>query len=147
MTATPARVSRRDMPTARQVVIFEWPVRDPRVSSGFGLRDDPFSPGLRSFHNGIDLVAAEGTKVFAAADGEVVEAGFRDDGCGLAVTLVHPNGYASDYCHLGTVAVKVGQRMKRAQVLGTIGSTGRSTGSHLHWSVWNLGTVVTRAAC
>ncbi len=143
MSASPAQASLRGSPSSRtQPVIFDWPVDAPRITSGFGLRPDPFTPGLRSFHNGIDFAAPEGTVVRPAAIGQVVEAGFRNDGCGLAVTIVHPDGFASDYCHLAEVKVQSGQQVTRQDILGYIGTTGRSTGAHLHWSVWKLGAAI-----
>ena len=143
MTASPARASlAHQTKNSPAPIIFDWPVRDPRVASGFGLRPDPFTPGLRSFHNGIDFAAPAGTIVYPAARGDIVEAGFRDDGCGLAVTIIHPDGFASDYCHLGEVKVRVGQYVTRTEILGHIGDTGRSTGAHLHWSVWKLGSAI-----
>ena len=118
---------------------FQWPLKEVRVLSNFGLRVDPFDKDRRTFHNGVDLKAVKGTPVRPCDAGRVIEAGWRDDGCGLGVTVQHRGGFVSDYCHLAEVHVQVGQYVQRDVVLGEVGNTGRSTGYHLHWSIWHSG--------
>lgn len=114
---------------------FRWPVAHAKVSSEFGVRADPFRPRDRTFHNGIDLVARDGDPVFSPAPGAVASVGWRADGCGLGVVLVHGNGYETEYCHLGAVVVEPGTVLNKGSVVGTVGATGRTTGVHLHWTV------------
>ncbi len=102
-------------------------------SANFGYRLDPFS-GDREFHPGIDISAPRGKKVMASTDGLVVFAG-RHRGYGKLVTLGHPFRISTRYGHLGRVAVKVGQKVKKGDILGYVGSTGRATGPHLHYEV------------
>jgi murein DD-endopeptidase MepM/ murein hydrolase activator NlpD len=107
-----------------------WPVRG-YLSTGFGNRNDPFT-GLRDFHPGLDISAPLGTKILAPADGTVIFAGVKG-GYGNAVTINHGRGIATHYGHLDTFNVRVGQAVRRGSVLGFVGSTGRSTGPHLHY--------------
>ena len=103
------------------------------ISSKFGLRKSPFS-GQIEFHRGVDIPARRGTKVVATADGEVTQAGWQGV-CGRSVTLRHASGFDTQYCHLDRVRVLVGEQVRRGSVIGTVGSTGRSAGPHLHYSV------------
>ena len=125
-----------------QPFAFHWPVEGARITSGFGQRRDPFHPGEVSFHNGIDLVAGKSDAVLAAGPGRIVFAGWREDGCGVAITLAHPGGFISDYCHLESISVKLGAYVPARSVIGRIGQTGRSTGPHLHWGLWYNGAAV-----
>ncbi len=102
-------------------------------SSGFGLREDPLGGG-RSFHAGLDLAAPEGSPVCAAASGRVVKAGPRGD-YGNAVEVAHPDGTTTLYGHVGTFSVSEGESVSAGQTIATVGSTGRSTGNHLHFEV------------
>lgn len=103
------------------------------LTSGFGNRRDPISRG-RGNHQGIDIAAAPGAPVRAAADGLVTRAS-RQGGLGKAVFLSHGYGLASRYAHLSEIVVKPGQRVRRGDVIGRVGNTGRSTGYHLHYEV------------
>ncbi|MFQ5701186.1 MAG: peptidoglycan DD-metalloendopeptidase family protein [Acidobacteriota bacterium] len=103
------------------------------TSYGFGWRRDPFT-GQRAFHKGVDLVTRRGTAVLAPAEGIVVKAS-RYGGYGNVVYLSHGNGLTTRYAHLEKFAVKPGQKVKRGDVLGYVGSTGRSLGAHLHYEV------------
>lgn len=103
------------------------------ISSGFGRRIDPIFRVGR-MHTGMDFSAAKGTKVFATGDGVVAEAG-RKAGYGNVVVINHGFGYQTLYAHLQKINVKPRQKVTRAQVIGTVGSTGKSTGSHLHYEV------------
>lgn len=107
------------------------------LSSGFGHRADPFT-GQRAFHSGLDLRAPQGTSVHVTAAGEVTRTG-HDGEFGLTVHVKHGYGYETVYCHLAQIRVRVGDVIKRGEVIGTVGSTGRSTGSHLHYEVWTDG--------
>jgi len=103
------------------------------VSSSFGIRRDPFTREVR-FHKGLDLAAPEGTDVLAALGGRVVNAGY-EKGYGRTVVVQHEKGYQTRYAHLGTVAVREGDILEGRQLLGTVGSSGRSTGPHLHFEI------------
>jgi murein DD-endopeptidase MepM/ murein hydrolase activator NlpD len=109
-------------------------------SDGFGWRRDPID-GSREFHKGVDIVAPSGTPVHAAADGLVTAAG-RMAGYGSMIHLVHGYGLGTRYGHLSKVLVTPGQRVKRGDVIGLVGSTGRSTGPHLHYEVFRTGNQV-----
>jgi len=110
-----------------------WPVKG-RLSSSFGRRIDPFL-GRGAFHTGIDLSAGRGTPVVATADGTVREAGWTG-GYGKAVEINHgENGLSTLYAHLTDIYATPGQVVRRGEVIGRAGSTGRSTSSHLHYEV------------
>jgi murein DD-endopeptidase MepM/ murein hydrolase activator NlpD len=109
-----------------------FPVRG-LLGNGYGWRRDPFT-GIRDFHKGLDIIAPLGTKVVAPADGIVTRVG-RAGGFGKSVLLSHGQGIVTRYGHLQATQVKVGQRVKRGESIATVGSTGRSTGAHLHYEV------------
>lgn len=111
-----------------------------RLTSPFGYRSDPFT-GVRTFHTGIDLAAPLGTAVKATLDGKVATTGFSTV-YGNYVILTHPEGYQSLYAHLSSVGVKRGQRVTQSAVIGRVGNTGYSTGSHLHFSVYKNGKMI-----
>lgn len=104
-------------------------------SSGFGIRRDPFTGGLE-FHKGIDISAPEGTPIVATADGIVEEAGWNSGGYGNQVVINHGNGIKTRYAHMSKVLVREGQRVKRGQVIGLIGNTGKSVAPHVHYEVY-----------
>ncbi|MFM9934774.1 MAG: M23 family metallopeptidase [Novosphingobium sp.] len=103
------------------------------MSSGFGMRVHPVLGGLRA-HKGIDLPATTGTPIHASADGVVGKADWFG-GYGLFVELEHGAGMETRYGHMSRIAVAEGQRVRKGDVIGYVGSTGRSTGSHLHYEV------------
>lgn len=103
------------------------------ITSGFGYRRDPFN-GRGAMHSGIDFKGALGSAIFAAADGRVTFAG-RKGGYGNAVEVTHANGMMTRYAHLSRIDVRPGQLVKAGATLGGLGSTGRSTGPHLHFEV------------
>lgn len=109
-------------------------------SDGFGWRRDPFT-GERDYHKGVDIVAAPGTPVLAAADGLVTTAA-RMSGYGKLVHLNHAFGLATRYGHLSEIRVRPGQRVRKGDVVGLVGSTGRSSGPHLHYEVLRSGRAV-----
>lgn len=115
-----------------------WPLAAPfRVSSSFGYRLSPFGTGVE-FHEGLDLAAPPGSPVLAVKEG-VVEVAGPMGVYGLAVLLAHPGGYKTLYGHLEALAVQEGERVSRGQILGYVGSTGRSTGYHLHFGLYRGG--------
>ncbi|WP_041437998.1 MULTISPECIES: M23 family metallopeptidase [Thermus] len=108
------------------------------VTSFFGMRKNPFGRGYE-FHDGLDLSAPYGAPVYATGSGVVARAGWMG-AYGLAVLLDHAEGYQSLYGHLSRILVRPGQRVEKGQVLGYVGSTGRSTGPHLHYGVYRYGS-------
>ncbi len=104
-----------------------------RLTSGFGYRTDPIS-GRRAFHSGIDIAAPAGTPVFAYTSGRVITAGWTGMG-GNGVVIDHGNGLRTGYYHLSRINVSVGQTVAVGQRIGGVGTTGYSTGNHLHFSV------------
>ncbi len=111
---------------------FSWPVKG-RISSGFGMRRHPVTY-VRSFHNGIDIKAQRGTKIVAPVDGMVVSAG-RAGLLGRMVKIKTRDGQFLYFGHLQKISCKKGQQVTRGQAIGTVGSSGRATGPHLHFSV------------
>ena len=105
-----------------------------RVASGFGYRIDPIYKTPK-MHTGIDFTAATGTPIYATGDGTVTESGYDNGGYGNNVVINHGYGYESLYGHMKKVKVRSGDRVKRGEVIGWIGSTGKSTGPHLHYEV------------
>jgi murein DD-endopeptidase MepM/ murein hydrolase activator NlpD len=103
------------------------------ITSGFGYRRDPFN-GRAAMHSGIDFKGGIGSPIFAAAEGRVTFAG-RKGGYGNAVEVTHANGMMTRYAHLSRIDVKPGQLVTAGATLGGLGSTGRSTGPHLHFEV------------
>jgi murein DD-endopeptidase MepM/ murein hydrolase activator NlpD len=117
-------------------VLSSTPTMAPSVgvlTDGFGTRNDPFT-GRRAFHRGLDISARRGTPVHAPADGVVVFAG-RNGGLGKTIRISHGFGFTTLYGHLHEMTVELGDEVHRGDLIGTIGSTGRSTGSHLHYEV------------
>lgn len=106
----------------------------PELTSTYGYRANPFHPGAGEFHSGVDFKGKEGDLVRSTANGEVTYAG-RNGGYGICVQIKHKNGYETLYGHLSKCLVKVGEHIKAGQVIGKVGSTGRSTGNHLHYEV------------
>ena len=110
------------------------PVKTAEFTSGYGIRSDPFR-GSAAKHAGIDLAAPVGTPIYATADGIVSDAGYNSGGYGNLIKLDHGKGIETRYGHLSAILVAAGQRVTRGQMIGRMGSTGRSTGSHLHYEV------------
>lgn len=121
------RIAAENMPFAR-------PTRaNVRFTSGFGTRSDPFTGRHRS-HNGLDFAGPKGTPILASGDGVVVKAGWGQ-GYGNEVTIRHAFGIETLYAHMSKIHVRTGQRVSRGDRIGDMGSTGRSTGTHLHYEV------------
>jgi murein DD-endopeptidase MepM/ murein hydrolase activator NlpD len=112
---------------------FANPIPGAKLSSRFGYRKDPFN-GRSAMHSGLDFKAKTGTPVLATGDGVIVKAG-RKGGYGKVVEVKHKDGYITRYAHLSRILVKNGQRVRLGQRIGKVGSTGRSTGPHLHYEV------------
>jgi murein DD-endopeptidase MepM/ murein hydrolase activator NlpD len=110
-----------------------WPVEG-RITGSFGERIDPFN-GEGAFHRGVDISSDYGHRVLAPADGIVISAG-PESGYGKLIEVQHANGIVTRYGHLSAFAVGEGQRVTRGQVIGYVGTSGRSTGPHLHYEVW-----------
>lgn len=108
-------------------------IADYTMSSGYGYRVDPIY-GSSKFHEGLDFAASKGTDVFATGDGKVTVAG-REAGYGNCIDIDHGYNYLTRYAHLSEVMVKPGEEVKRGQLIGKVGSTGKSTGPHLHYEV------------
>lgn len=106
-----------------------------RMASGYGWRSDPFTKA-RKMHWGMDFTAPKGTPIFATGDGTVTRADNRSSGYGKHIRIDHGYGYMSLYAHLSRYNVKRGQKVKRGDLIGFVGSTGRSQAPHLHYEVW-----------
>ena len=123
--------------------IARMPLAEPlihyRKTSSYGSRRDPFN-GRMAFHSGEDMAAPHGTKVYAPGTGTVTFAGWRG-GYGRVIEIDHGNGFKTRYGHLGSIGVKVGQKIAFRDVIGKVGSSGRSSGPHLHYEVWFDGIV------
>lgn len=116
------------------------PIRNTYITSGFGGRADPFDGGS-AFHKGVDFHANVGDPVLSVADGVVSYAGVRG-GYGNVVEVDHGNGYVTRYAHNSRLVVKVGDLVRAGQQVARAGSSGRSTGAHVHFEVWADGRVV-----
>jgi murein DD-endopeptidase MepM/ murein hydrolase activator NlpD len=116
------------------------PIAGGWLSSSYGYRIDPFN-GKKTFHSGIDFAAKEGTNVNAVADGIVSFIGERS-GYGELIELDHGNGYVTRYAHNEKIIVKTGDRIKKGEAIALLGSTGRSTGPHVHFEVLLEGTKI-----
>lgn len=133
-----ARLSSYDLKKALgQLVI--WPITG-RISSSFGYRPNPFT-GVRQFHNGLDIVGPLDSRVKAAMDGKVAETGYSAV-FGNFVILSHPEGYQTLYAHLNKISVKSGASIAQGSTVGLLGSTGYSTGPHLHFGVFKRGSPI-----
>ncbi len=116
------------------------PLKSYVITSGFGIR---FHPILKKYrpHHGVDYAAPYGTKVRSVGDGKVIFAGWRG-GYGKTVIIRHGKGYITTYAHLSRIYVKKGQNVKQGQIIGAVGSTGLSTGPHLHFEVRRHGRLL-----
>ncbi|MGM8215764.1 M23 family metallopeptidase [Bacillaceae bacterium W0354] len=123
----------------RFVPIF-WPAETERITSEFGERVDPFT-NRKAFHNGIDLAGPWGTEVYATGEGTVELSGI-DGGYGRSIVIDHGNSYKTRYGHLSRLLVEEGDIVKQGDLIGLMGTTGRSTGVHLHYEVLHNGEVI-----
>ncbi len=132
--AGPATIALLRHAPRRTVIPLGWPLLAPV--------GDPFGPRGDRFHAGIDLPAAMGTPVLAAAAGRVTWAGLRDGGWGELVTIAHVDGVRTMYAHLSAIGVQVGEWVAGGTVIGRVGSTGDATGPHLHFEVRAHGAAI-----
>lgn len=112
-----------------------------RIASGFGYRIDPIYKDRRA-HLGMDFTAPHGTPIYATADGVVTDAGFNTGGFGNRVVINHGNSYETLYGHMYRIKARIGQRVKRGEVIGYVGNTGKSSGPHCHYEVHRYGNPV-----
>lgn len=108
--------------------VWRWPTNEVRVTSHFGSRNG-------DYHDGIDLKASSGTKVYAAADGKVIYSGSKISGYGRMIVLRHEGKLSTIYAHNSKLYVKSGQRIRRGQLIALSGNTGRSSGPHVHFEI------------
>lgn len=120
-----------------------WPTRG-RLASGFGMRRIPYAKSGYQFHTGVDIIGAYGTSVWATAGGLVIYTGYRGS-LGNLVVIDHGYGYETYYAHLSGFAVSAGEHVERGQTIGYMGSSGRTTGTHLHYEVHYNGSPVNPA--
>jgi murein DD-endopeptidase MepM/ murein hydrolase activator NlpD len=120
--------------------LFAYPVRGARLTSAFGWRNDPIT-GVRRHHAAVDLAAAQGTPVKAASGGRVLAVGYNST-YGKYIVLGHSGGYQTMYAHLNTTSVIQGASVSQGDKIGEVGSTGYSTGPHLHFAVYKNGRAV-----
>ena len=122
--------------------IFQWPLpQSYTITSWFGYREDPFT-GEIAYHSGTDIGAPGGTPILAAADGTVTIANAIDSwggGYGYHIKISHNDTFDTLYTHCSSICVTVGQKVKQGEVIGYVGTTGNSTGNHLHFEVWQNG--------
>ena len=119
-------------------ILFRLPIRKGYITSKFGYRNHPIE-GHLSFHNGIDIAAPLGTEVMAAKEGEILKAAFNEQ-LGNHVVISHSSGHSTIYGHLSIIDVTVHQKVQTGAVIGFVGSTGVSTGPHLHFEIRQDGT-------
>lgn len=119
--------------------LFTWPIRG-WITSWYGWRNDPFT-GARTFHTGIDIGSSVGVPVHAAMEGVVSATGYSTT-AGNYIVIAHHSGYSSLYAHLDRIDVKPGRSVSTATVVGAVGTTGYSTGPHLHFTVNKYGRTV-----
>lgn len=131
-----------DRPTREDVAIPSGrPVDSANLTSGFGVRSDPFR-ARAAMHPGIDLAAPIGTPVYATADGVVDRSEWNDGGYGNLIEIDHGQGIQTRYGHLSQRIAQAGQMVRRGDLIGLMGTTGRSTGSHLHYEVRVAGQAI-----
>lgn len=112
-----------------------------RMASGYGWRSDPFTKA-RKMHKGMDFTAPKGTPIYATGNGIVKRADNRASGFGNHIEIDHGYGYATIYAHMSKYNVKRGQKIKRGDLIGFVGNTGRSSGAHLHYEVHKNGHAI-----
>ena len=122
--------------------VLAWPLPQTfSISSPFGYREDPFTGELK-YHNGTDIAAPNGTRILAAAAGQVTMASDLDSrggGCGFHIKFDHVKGLVTLYAHCSAICVTPGQQVQQGEVIGFVGSTGSSTGDHLHFEIHKEG--------
>ena len=126
-----------------RTALLRTPVNGASISSGFGQRKHPIL-GYTRLHRGVDFAAKKGTPVYASGDGEVERVVRSAGGLGNHIRIRHASGFSTVYGHLSKIAagLRVGQKVRQGQVIGQVGSTGLSTGPHLHYEVWRNGAAI-----
>ncbi|MFV0530450.1 MAG: M23 family metallopeptidase [Flavobacteriales bacterium] len=114
------------------------PQKMKRISSYYGVRKHPISKKLKQ-HHGLDLVANQGAKIYAPARGKVILVSRKNTGYGNEIKIQHPFGFVTRFAHLHHIKVRNGQKVTKGQVIGTVGTTGYSTGPHLHYEIFKNG--------
>ncbi|MDW7739235.1 MAG: M23 family metallopeptidase [Bacillota bacterium] len=132
--------SMEDYVTRMEATPSIWPARG-RISSGFGMRPIPYSASGYQFHTGVDIIGARGTAIWATAAGEVIFTGYQGS-YGNIVIIEHGYGYETLYAHLAGFSVNAGEYVEKGQNIGYMGSSGRTTGTHLHYEVHYNGSFV-----
>lgn len=117
-----------------------WPTASIRITSDFGSRKDPFTGKLR-LHSGLDIGGHIGDPIYTAANGKVIDIGYNS-ARGNYVTISHPSGLKTNYLHMNKVTTTIGAQVKQGDTIGELGSTGRSTGPHLHFEVVKNGNTI-----
>lgn len=142
---TPTETTKPTEPEETKPAKVTWkvPIRYKKFTSAYGWRSDPYT-GKRTFHYGVDLAADEGTPIYATRAGKVTKATY-DGSCGYYVQINHGDGFKSIYMHMTHYVVKKGQTVSQGQVIGYCGSTGKSTGPHLHFGISKNGSYVNPA--
>lgn len=120
-------------------ILFRFPLPKGVITSGFGYRSSPFT-GRQTFHGGIDISAPEGTEVFSAREGRVIETGW-DEIYGNFILILHEGGWQTLYGHLRKIFISLNQEVNSTIIIAEVGSTGLSTGPHLHFEIRKLGRV------
>lgn len=119
-------------------IMFRFPLPLGSISSRFGNRIDPFR-GINQFHNGIDIAAPLGTEIMAARAGIIKTIEYNEI-CGKYITISHENNYETVYCHLKKIFVQLNQQVQSGMIIGEVGTTGMSTGPHLHFEIRSMGS-------
>ncbi len=132
--APPVTAVARPAGPMTRLIAFVAPLKGYAINSAFGLRRLAGEAAARQ-HKGVDIAAPQGTTVFVACEGEVVRTGYDAGGYGRFIEISHPNGMSTLYAHLSRVDVARGDRVGSGERIGLVGSTGRSTGPHLHFEV------------
>ena len=114
------------------------------TSSRYGWRKNPFNPAKRTFHGGIDMACPKGTRIYAALPGRIASTGYSNV-YGNYVIIVHHSGYKTLYAHMSSISTSAGKNVDTTTVIGRVGSTGMSTGPHLHFTVYKNGRSVNPA--
>ncbi len=117
---------------------FAWPMTNIAINSHYGFRHHPIRKRY-IFHKGVDFDGERGEAILTIGPGRVTFAGWSDPGCGYKVTIDHPANYRSVYCHLSAVLVESGMYINKGSMIGLVGSTGSSTGNHLHLEIHRQG--------
>ncbi|GGH12781.1 M23 family metallopeptidase [Paenibacillus segetis] len=134
------KITIEDYKEMMMILPTKWPTVSTRITSDFGSRKDPFTRKLR-LHSGLDIGGQLGDPIYAAANGKVIDIGYSS-ARGNYVTISHPSGLQTNYLHMKKVTTTIGAEVKQGDTIGELGSTGRSTGPHLHIEVVKNGNTI-----